>query len=178
VGRLDASETPTTSKARLGKVFERRIAPTNLFLEWLLRHPDQMHVSDDTNFNSSDAHAQEWRRKLFSTNTVERASAIAEGVKQLAERGAQHSGQEWWAFEGFTHIDCCLVTDTTVLFVEGKRAESVSPATHDSYPHLTDARRSELARHLMGFVIWAQIVEQFSLPAYCLPRTTANIHPS
>jgi len=50
-------------------------------------------------------------------------------VKQFATHGAERSRHEWWAFEGFTNIDCCLVTDRTILFVEGKRTETVSPAT-------------------------------------------------
>src|SRR5204863_9653434 len=37
-------------------------------------------------------------------------------------------GHEWWAFEGFSHVDCCLITDKMVLLVEGKRTEHVSDA--------------------------------------------------
>jgi hypothetical protein len=91
-------------------------------------HPDRMQVDDRENFGASSQHAQDWRRKLFS-NDARRDEAIAEGVKQLAQHGAERSRHEWWAFEGFTHIDCCLITDRTVLFVEGKRTETVSPAT-------------------------------------------------
>jgi hypothetical protein len=222
VGHLVRSETPDTHQARLGLVFERTVAPPGAFLEWLLRHPDRMQVTDRKHFSASGANAQKWRRKLFVTDARNRDQAIAEGVKQLAEHGAEGSGQEWWAFEGFTHIDCCLITDAAVLFIEGKRTETVSPATrwfqarsqlwrnveaaqqfaldkafgvilaveqdgnaaleeadatlNESYPHLTDEQKSELSRHLLGFVTWSHLAQEFELPPYCLPETTADIH--
>ena len=38
-----------------------------------------------------------------------------------------------------------------------------------SYPHLAPGKRSELARHLIGFVTWAQVVARFGLSPECLP---------
>jgi hypothetical protein len=223
VGRLASSGPPDTHEARVGPVFERTVAPPRAFLEWLLRHPDRMHIADRKTFGASSVEAQKWRRKLFATDTRNRDQAIAEGVRQLADHGAEGSGQEWWAFEGFTHIDCCLVTDATVVFVEGKRTETVSPATrwfqgrsqlwrnvevaqqfahgkpfgvilaveeevdgkaaiheadatlNDSYPHLAGEQRSELSRHLLGFVTWPQLKQRFALPDSCLPETTAIV---
>jgi hypothetical protein len=223
VGHLISSETPETCEARLGTVFERTLAPPRAFLEWLLNHPTRMQATNKKTFGASSVDAQKWRRKLFATDARNRDQAIAEGVKQLGEHGAEGSGQEWWAFEGFTHIDCCFVTDVAVLFIEGKRIETVSPATrwfqarsqlwrnvevaeqfaqgkpfgvilaveqdgeaalheaeatlHDSYPHLTGEQKSELSRHLLGFVTWGQIRQEFDLPAYCMPDTTADIRP-
>lgn len=211
VGRLVLSETPGTHEARLGPVFERAVAPPSAFLEWLLRHPDRMQITDRKHFGASGASAQKWRRKLFATDARNRDQATAEGVKQLEEHGPEGSGEEWWAFEGFTHIDCCLVTETAVLFIDGKRTETVSPATRwfqarsqlwrnvevaqqfaqgkafgvilaveqdgkaaleeadatlkESYPHLTDEQTSELSRHLLGFVTWSHLAQEFMLAA-------------
>ena len=128
VGRL-ILPTADTHEARSGSVFERTVAPPRAFLEWLLRHPAQMQVTDRTHLGASSADAQKWRRKLFAADTRNRDQAIAEGVTQLDDLGVEGSGQEWWAFEGFTLIDCCLVTEAAVVFVEGKCAETVSPAT-------------------------------------------------
>lgn len=129
VGPLMPSETPATRPDRQRRVFERTVAPPAEFLRWLLEHPDQLQIPDPETFGASSPTAQGWRRKLFSEDPVSRARAIAEGTGALATNGAEGSRHQWWAFEGFTHIDCCLVTDSTVLFVEGKRTEAVSPST-------------------------------------------------
>lgn len=52
------------------------------------------------------------------------------------------SRQKWWAFEGHTEVDCWLETDRLLLFVEGKRTESLSASTH-WYPE-----RNQLVRNL------------------------------
>jgi hypothetical protein len=33
------------------------------------------------------------------------------------------SRRAWWAFEGFTSVDCCLETERVVVLIEGKRFE-------------------------------------------------------
>jgi hypothetical protein len=38
----------------------------------------------------------------------------------------EKSRRAWWAFEGFTSVDCALETPELVLLVEGKRFEPVS----------------------------------------------------
>jgi len=128
-GRLVASETPGERHLRMGNVFERTVAPPAAFLKWLLEHPEQMQIPDRETFGASSPDAQAWRRKLFSGDSLLRADAIRVGTAALSARGAEGSRHQWWAFEGFTHIDCCLVTDSSVLFMEGKRTETVSPST-------------------------------------------------
>lgn len=59
---------------------------------------------------------------------------------RLDQVGPSRSG--WWRFEGSSHIDCVLETDRLVVTVEGKRTETLSPATH-WYPS-----RSQLGRNL------------------------------
>ena len=49
-----------------------------------------------------------------------------EALAELDAKGAAGSRRRWWAFEGFTSVDCRLETDSLVLFIEGKRTESVS----------------------------------------------------
>src|SRR5438132_5690632 len=57
------------------------------------------------------------------------ALAQREALTQLERLGPRRSRHEWWAFEGFSFIDCCLITPTCVLFIEGKRTDTVSPST-------------------------------------------------
>jgi hypothetical protein len=216
LGRLLPDETPTNPEQRLGKVFERVVPPPAAFLKWLLENPDRMQVDDTTNYGATSESAREWRRKLFSSDPALRSDAQREGLARLAERGSAGSSHAWWAFEGFTNVDCCLITEHAVIFIEGKRMETVSASTrwfaqrsqlwrnveaaaqfadakdftvilavehphegtgalveaertlNDSYPHLSPERRTDLSRHLLGFVSWPDIVERFGLPAECL----------
>ena len=143
--RLDellASETPSDRSARVGKVYERTVAPPAAFLRWLLENPQRMLVRDPVSFGAKSVEAQRWRSKLFSGEERLVSEAQAEGLKQLAKRLAQRGRNKWWAFEGFSHIDCCLMTGRCVLFVEGKRTESVSPST------LWFQQRSQLWRNV------------------------------
>jgi hypothetical protein len=212
------AETPPRGR-RMGKVFERIVPPPAAFLRWLLEHPERMEIRNPVTFGATSEVAIQWRRKLFSGNPSEREAAQEEGLRKLAIGGANGSARKWWSFEGFSHVDCCLITEQLVLFVEGKRTESVSPSTRwftqrsqlwrnveaarqlaagkqfavilaveevvegetalslaeqtvaDSYPHCEEAERSDLAKHLLGFVTWRQLVAEFALPDECLPDT-------
>ena len=214
-GSLVPEETRAEA-ARRGVVFERIVPPPTAFLRWLLHHPQRMAVRDSGKFGSKSESAIEWRPKLFSSNPEEQEEATAEGLRALEQTGAGRSGQQWWAFEGFSHIDCCLIAENLVLFVEGKRTEGVSPSTlwfskrsqlsrnveaardfskgkdfavilaveterdgtaalaaaaaslSGSYPHLGELDRERLSQHLLGFVTWRQMVDEFGLPRECL----------
>ena len=62
---------------------------------------------------------------------------------------------------------------------EGKAALHEADGTlADSYPHLIDADQSALSQHLLGFVTWTQMIQQFSLPAHCMPHTVNEVHSS
>lgn len=129
IGSLTPSETPTDPASRMGKVFERTMPPPLAFLRWLLAHPEEMQVVDRINFGAKSEASRSWRAKLFSNDAALRQAAREEGERQLAKRSAQRGRQKWWAFEGFSHIDCCLITQNCVLFVEGTRTDAVSPST-------------------------------------------------
>ena len=129
LGKLLASETPPARAARQGTVYERPVAPPAAFLRWLLENPQKMKVRDPRNFGAKSDNARCWRSKLFSGDKRLVSEAQNEGRSQLGRRLAQRGRNKWWAFEGFSRIDCCLITSQCVLFVEGKRTESVSPST-------------------------------------------------
>jgi hypothetical protein len=142
VGKLLEEETPADVTKRFGKVFERVVSPPTAFLRWLLENPEKMQVRNRESFGAQSADARTWRRQLFSAIPKERAAAQREGLTRLESAGNNGSSRKWWAFEGWSHIDCCLMTETLVLFVEGKRTESVSPST------LWFRQRSQLWRNV------------------------------
>jgi hypothetical protein len=141
-GQLLPREPPETADERVGVVFERLVPPPTEFLRWLIAHPTQMDVVDRKNFNARSESAREARRKLFSSDAKESAKAQREALCHLTALGAPGSRRAWWAFEGFTHVDCCLMTERFVLFVEGKRTEAVSSSTR------WFANRSQLWRNV------------------------------
>ncbi|MEP7248067.1 MAG: hypothetical protein ABI885_30890 [Gammaproteobacteria bacterium] len=217
LGRLIPGETPVDHAARPGKVYERTVAPPAAFLRWLLENPHRMQVGDRATFGAKSRAAQQWRAKLFSDDAATVSQAQAEGLNQLSKRLGSRGRNKWWAFEGFTHVDCCLITDECVLFVEGKRTHGISPSTRwftqrsqlwrnveaaqefagakefamilaveneadgttaladgssslaGSFPHLEPGQRTELDRHVIGFVTWAEVVTRFGLTPECLP---------
>ena len=71
------------------------------------------------------------RRNLSREKSL-KAREQDEGRRQLGKRLAQRGRNKWWAFEGFSRIDCCLITRQCVLFVGGKRTESVSPSVRET----------------------------------------------
>ena len=127
-GKLLASETPS-GDARQGTVYQRTVAPPAVFLRWLLDNPQLMEVGDPINFGAKSADARRWRGKLFSGDERLASEARDEGLRQLGKRLAQRGRRKWWAFEGFSRVDCCLVTETCVLFVEDRPAEPMSSST-------------------------------------------------
>jgi len=142
LGTLVPSETLRDRAGRIGTVYERTVTPPAAFLRWLLMNPQALQVRDKTTFGAKSAEAREWRAKLFSGDERLVREAQDEGVKQLEARLGARGRNKWWAFEGFSRIDCCLITDTTVVFVEGKGTEAVSPST------LWYQQRSQLWRNV------------------------------
>ena len=140
-GSLVPEKTPAEAD-RLGVVFERIVPPLTAFLRWLLHHPQRMAVRDSGKFGAKSESTIAWRRKLFSSIPEEQAAAEEEGLRALEARGADRRRPQWWAFEGRSHIDCCLIAENLVLFVEGKRTEGVSPST------LWFSKRSQLWRNV------------------------------
>lgn len=125
--RLLEREAPRDPAGRLGRIFERRVAPPAALLAWMIRHPDALRGKARTDPDcGSSGTSKDWRRRLFDGAPAERTEAQVEALAQLTRVGAPGSRHQWWAFEGFSALDCCLITDTTVTVLEGKRTEPVS----------------------------------------------------
>ena len=63
---------------------------------------------------------QEKRKKLFDGEKAIQEEAL----RELERHGPEKSERKWWAFEGFTSVDCLLETDKIVIGIEGKRTET------------------------------------------------------
>jgi hypothetical protein len=200
------------------KVYERTIPPSTAFLRWAVQNPSRL-VPLTPDYGATGKVARLKRAELFGTDAAARWAAIESAVSEIDRRGAKGSGQQWWAFEGFTHADACFETPECLLLVEGKRTETVSASTRwfkqrnqlwrnvevagelaaarafgvilaveteadgrkglqdaeatrdGSYPHLSEGERARLDRHLLGFVVWSELVDHFGLPRSVLRET-------
>lgn len=115
--------------------FEARIAPTQSFLRWLIENPDQMVWSNiKTSQQTTDA-----RKALFAGDRKIQRIAL----DLLAAKGPEKSAHKWWAFEGFTEVDCLIETDKLLLAIEGKRTEEGPSRSISWYP-----QRNQVVRNL------------------------------
>jgi hypothetical protein len=215
VGELVADEVLSPNRDGRPRAFERVVPPSTAFLRWLLENPTRLAAPDD-HYGSRDEDVRRKRQELLTGNRP----VQAEGLAELERNGGTGSRGKWWAFEGFTHLDCCLVTAAVAVAIEGKRTETVSPATrwfaqrnqlwrnvevvrdlagqrefgvilaverHEdgraaleaagntlagSCTHLDHDQQQALARHLLGYVVWADVVREFDLPSNCLRERT------
>ena len=114
----------------LEAAFEYEVDPPTSFMEHLLSHPSALRWPMKAGKRKSyGADTQRRRESLVDGPEDARAATIAEGLALLQERRAAGSMMKWWAFEGFTEVDCCLETEHLVLFIEGKRNELLAEST-------------------------------------------------
>ena len=109
-----------TKIGRIRNAYEVEIPPSATFLRWLLEHPERLTwPKEGQQFSLS---TQEKRARLLAGEPTAREEAL----KELAKVGAAGSRRKWWAFEGFTSVDCRLETESLLLLIEGKRTEAIS----------------------------------------------------
>jgi hypothetical protein len=207
-----------------GKGYQRVVPPSTPFLRWAIQNPQQLSSLPD--FGASGDAAKTKRATLFGPDEARRTSVVAEALAAIDALTGKGSAQQWWAFEGFTHVDACLETSGSLIVVEGKNTETAFPSTRwfqqrtqlwrnvevaqelaagrqfgvilgvetaesgrvalrdaeatrdGSYPHLNEIARAELDRHLLGFVVWSEIVSAFGLPPSVLLQTSDRASPS
>lgn len=131
------AELSKPAKNGLLRCFEYPIAAPRALLLWFIEHPDRLTWPKGQTYSESTT---ESRRALLYDEPPGRAEAQKQALRLAATRPT--TAREWWRFEGESMLDCVLMTDRLVVTVEGKRTESLSPATH-WYP-----KRSQLVRNL------------------------------
>jgi len=125
----------------LPECFEHDIPPPTAFLRWLILNPGSMKSMEHASRSTSET--QDLRDALFGRHGATRQMEVQRQALGLVDRlGALGSRRAWWAFEGFTSVDCYLETDDFVLLIEGKRKEPLSGSTK-WYP-----ARNQLIRNL------------------------------
>jgi hypothetical protein len=98
--------------------FEFPTDPPREYLEWLVMHPQALTSPPENAWKSWSGRTQEKRRALLAGDPAIQAEAIAELQKR-----SHLPRRAWWRLEGVTYVDCALLTETTAIFVEGKRTE-------------------------------------------------------
>jgi len=139
-----ASNSGRLPSMGIKQFFERELPPPSGFLEWLAQHPEQMTWPERKGRKEKYGElTQEYREKLFGWHgSEEQRKAKLKALSEIRQKGPMKSKRQWWAFEGFTHVDCCLETDRLLLLIEGKRTDVLSPTT-DWFE-----RRNQLSRNL------------------------------
>jgi hypothetical protein len=128
----------------LAACFERKLAPSAGFLRWLVRNPHLMTWPMKSGQRKRYKPAtQVPREQLFGMHdAAAQAEAQQQALDEIEKAGVLQSERKWWAFEGFTSVDCCFETHDFVLLIEGKRTEQLSKST-EWYPI-----RNQLIRNL------------------------------
>jgi hypothetical protein len=125
---------------QLEHCFEYSLPPTKRFLSWLIQHPNSLHPPAHL---SNDKEKRKYRENLLGRNGLElQQVACQTALHELDKNGPLGSGKQWWAFEGFTEVDCYLEIPEFILLIEGKRTENLSQSV-SWYPH-----RNQLIRNL------------------------------
>ena len=148
----------------LERCFELRVAPSSRFLRWLLENTDRM------TWPASAGHGATTRARreaLFGRRgDAAQGEAQACALQLLERSGPEKSKRQWWAFEGFTEVDCCLETEKLILLIEGKRTESLSESIewylgrNQLHRNLEAARDLAAGREFGVFVIGEREMEE------------------
>ena len=174
---------PVQGNIELERCFEFSVAPGASFLRWLLKNPDKLTwPGSEGRRLSYSATTQASREALVGLKGDSARSEIqASALRALNRNDPEKSARRWWAFEGFTEVDCCLQTDKIVLLIEGKRTESLSESTawysgrNQLHRNLEAARDLAAGREFGVLVISEEELSQRALgnPEAGLPHLTA-----
>lgn len=117
-------------KILLENCFEYPLPPTQDFLKWMIENPLELTWPKNGKMEFSEE-TQISREQLLDFHSKELQDySMQEALHDLARFGAEGSGKKWWAFEGFTEMDCLLETDDFLIGIEGKRKDKVASATN------------------------------------------------
>jgi len=123
IGPFDPTVLAAHPKYRFA-AFERMVPPPADFLRYLIEQPRVVpQPLDDSTRKRLGLYGKRELLVVKRDPTVRREGL--EAVQRLQDN-PMASFRAWWAFEGFTHVDCCLTTPRVVVFIEGKHTEKVS----------------------------------------------------
>lgn len=110
---------------QLEECFEFLLPPSHSLLRWMIENPGKLtwptENGEEIEYGND---TQTKRENLFNKHSKDRQfDAMQEALKLLDEKGPKESCKKWWAFEGFTEVDCFFETEDFILAIEGKREE-------------------------------------------------------
>ena len=117
-----AAEHPEGKASRA--CFEHAARPSRELLRWTIENAGKLRWPAGSAGDFSETTTEKRRALIAGVPHVR-----AEPLSELDRLGPDGSGRRWWSFEGTSRVDCWLETDRLVLFVEGKRTETLSSAT-------------------------------------------------
>jgi hypothetical protein len=138
--RKETYSDKVLGKIQLEGAFERKVSPPGAFLRFLIDHSTDLRGAWERKRQEEMSEKTRRLRKLLIEDGDKRTRRRA--LLELDAVGSKGSERVWWAFEGFTEVDCLIETEKLVLFIEGKRTESLSGAT-EWFP-----QRNQIARNL------------------------------
>ena len=124
---------------KVPSAFEWEAPPPGEFLRWMIEHPEEL--TKPKNATTSEA-TTKLRASLLDRESPKHDETRNQALANLNSFGAIGSRKKWWAFEGFTYVDCLIETDSLVLFIEGKRTEDSSQKVS------WYSKRNQIARNL------------------------------
>jgi len=135
---------------RLEECFEKSLPPPKRFLQWLIQNPSKMSWPK-IDLLIENQEILIYREKLFGQHgKAIQQETMDRALRELHEYGVMESKDKWWAFEGFTEIDCYLETDRLILLIEGKRKEPLANSTAWYRGRNQLLRNLEVAREACG----------------------------
>lgn len=152
---------------RIRNAFEKDIPPAEGFLRWLIEHPKCLKWPDGPAGPLTYGEGTQQRRERLMHGDL---SAKQEALAELDIHGSVGSRRRWWAFEGYTSVDCWLETESFMLLIEGKRTEQIAPSTSWFPKRNQIVRNVEVAAALAGdkdFAVMLCAETQSPLPQSC-----------
>jgi len=98
--------------------YEFSAPPPRKFLRFLLTNPARLSIPSERVWQKWNEITQLKRRAFLAGDAL----IQREGLR-LLDTARDLSERAWWRFEGVTSVDCALFTESTVVFIEGKRTE-------------------------------------------------------
>lgn len=98
--------------------FEFSVDPPKSYLKWLIKYPEELRSPLRATWEKWSEHTQKMRQALLAGDKTVQIKAISD-----LEKCSFLPKSSWWRFEGVTYVDCALLTNSTVIFIEGKWTE-------------------------------------------------------
>jgi hypothetical protein len=131
--RAKQSELPEIIQLSHPPIFELAADPPKIFLKWLVSNPGRLTNPD---YQCSSETLRKRELLLAGDKTIiSEAHSLIDGCKKVP-------AQAWWRLEGVTKVDCALIGEDTVIFIEGKRTEMGASKNIAWYQHRNQVLRN------------------------------------